>query len=49
MAYWTWEALPVEQEEEAEEEVVFDGRKDADIGDDEKRVVTDYESDPDMT
>lgn len=41
--------MPVEQEEEAEEEVVFDRRKDADIGDDEKGVVTDYESDAVMT
>ena len=38
-----------EQEEDTEEEVVFDAKKGDDVGDDDEGVVSDYESDAEMT
>ena len=41
--------VPVEQDEEAEEEVIFSEKRDDDFGDDVEGVVSEYESDPEIT
>lgn len=41
--------VSVEQDEEAEEEVIFSEKRDDDFGDDVERVVSDYESDAEIT
>ena len=41
--------VPVEQDEEAEEEVIFSEKRDDDFGDDVEGVVSEYESDAEIT
>ena len=41
--------IPVEQDEEAQEEVIFREKRDDDFGDDDEGVVSDYESDAKIT
>ena len=41
--------IPVEQDEEAEEEVIFSEKRDDNFGDDGEGVVSDYESDAEIT